>query len=134
MSLLDSVTDKEIIVADEQPSESLFEFTETEQTEQEIRSQIQERFGIQLINPSTFEPDKFHQAYAHVLPEGFALDPKKVQSIRVRCYENETSFRIIPFKESGRSVFNFRVSQNHSGHNLIPPELLLTEGFGKMVA
>ena len=134
MSLLDSVADKGIIVADEQSSESLFEFTETGKTEQEVRSQIQERFGIQLINPSTFEPDKFHQVYSHVLPEGFALDPKKVQSIRVRCYENETNFRIIPFKESGRSVFTFRVSQNHSEHNLIPPELLLTHDFGKLVA
>lgn len=134
MSLLDSVTDKEIIVADEQSPESLFEFTETEQTEQEIRSQIQEKFGIQLINPSTFEPDKFHQAYSHVLPEGFTFDPKKVQSIRVRYYDNETSFLVNPYEETEIAPFRFRVSQNHSEHTMIPPELLLTDDLGKMVA
>jgi len=134
MSLLDSIANKELLTPDEQSSDSLFVFTETERTEQEIKSQIQEKFGIQLINPSTFEPDKFNLAYSHLLPEGFTLDPEKIKEIRVRCYDNETSFFINPYEETEIQPFRFRVSQNHSEHSLIPVELLLTDGFGKMVA
>lgn len=134
MSLLNDLADKPIFEANLNVSYSLFAFDKETRSEQEIRNDIHEKFGIQLVDPSTLKPDKFHQAYAHLLPEGFTFDPSKVQSIRVRCYDTETSFLVIPFEESNIQPFRFRVSQNRSEHDMIPPELLLSKESVKISA
>lgn len=134
MSILDNLAGKPLIEADQPLEESLFEFTETDRTEAEIRTRIHERFGIQIFNPNIIEPDRFHQAYAHLLPEGFSFDPDMVESVRVYYDDAETEFAVVPFQETGIGVFTFRVSQNHSDHHLIPTALLLNYDSGKMAA
>lgn len=137
MSLLEVVADKPFVAVEENPeTASLFEFrpNRAEETEQDVRDQIHERFGLVLVNPSTIEPDKFNQAYRHFLPEGFTFNPEIVECIRVFCDENETEFAIKPKTDTGLSVFMFRVSHNHSNHALIPPELLSVEQTAKMAA
>ena len=134
MSMLDNLAGKTLIEADQPQEESLFEFSETDRTEAEIRSRIHQRFGIQIFNPNVIEPDRFHQAYAHLLPEGFSFDPKVVESVRVYYDDAETEFAVVPFEETGEQVFTFRVSQNHSDHHLVPTSLLLSRDSVKVAA
>lgn len=131
MSILDVVADKPLAPNQNDLEQTIFVFPqaelESERTSQDIKNAIHKKLGLRIIDPSTLSPDKFLQDYHHILPEGFTFNRNKVKEVRVREYEHETSFRIVPFPEVEIGPFHFRISKNHSNHHLIPPELLLSQ-------
>jgi hypothetical protein len=139
MSLLTDLDGGSLLEEPLEQNQSIFQFPDARgipEVEQQMRSQIHDHIGLYLKDPSIFEPDRFRQEFAYVLPEGFILDPEKVDHVRVRYYpeREEVSFFIVPKKGIDIAPFRFRITKTLSEHDLIPPELLLYEEPAKMAA